>query len=53
MGKKFSTHQVWGSIMQDFIKRAIEDINIESITTSGEPMDINYYVKIKKIPYID
>ena len=39
--------------MSIFIKRAVEDINIDSITTSGEPMDINYYVKIKKIPYLD
>lgn len=39
--------------MPVFIKKAVEDINIESITTSGEPMDINFYVKIKKIPFID
>lgn len=39
--------------MPHFIKRAVEDINIDSISASGEPMDINYYVKIKKIPFED
>jgi hypothetical protein len=39
--------------MSLFIKKAVEDVNIDSITTSGDPMDINYYVKIKKIPYLD
>lgn len=37
--------------MSIFIKKAVEEVNIDSI--SGEPMDINYYVKIKKILYLD
>ena len=39
--------------MPFFIRKAVEDVNIDSISASGEPMDINFYVKIKKIPFID
>jgi hypothetical protein len=39
--------------MPVFIRKAVEDVNIDSISASGEPMDINFYVKIKRIPFID
>lgn len=51
LGKKFEIYGEWGEVMSTFIKRAVEEVNIDSI--SGEPMDINYYVKIKKVPYMD
>lgn len=53
LGKKFGVWNEWGQIMPVFIRKAVEDVNIDSISASGEPMDINFYVKIKKIPFVD
>jgi len=41
----------WKTVMCDFIKRAVEDVQFSSL--NGDPMDINFYVKTKTIPYHD
>jgi hypothetical protein len=51
LGKLYNIFAEWSEVMAVFVKKAIDEVNIDSI--SGEPMDINYYVKIKKVLYVD
>jgi len=48
--KKYHIEE-WREILSQFAKKAKNEIIIDSIR--NEPMDINYYVKIKKIIYYD
>jgi hypothetical protein len=38
--------------MSNYINQAVEDVDIDTITTNGAT-DIISYVKIKKIPFVD